>query len=96
MLTTENFAATVLAAGQEQEQEQEQEHVYLVEFYAPWCGHCKTLEPEYKEAAATLRGSTGDRVRLGKVDATVESTLASDYDVQGRSVGGVWVGCVGG
>lgn len=80
MLTAENFAQTALAA--------EHEHVYLVEFYAPWCGHCKTLEPEYKEAAATLRDSTGDRVRLGKVDATVESTLASDYDVQGESGAG--------
>ncbi|KAI5059121.1 hypothetical protein GOP47_0025440 [Adiantum capillus-veneris] len=55
-------------------------HYVMVEFYAPWCGHCQALAPEYATAATELK-LLG--VYLAKVDATVEAELAQQHGIQG-------------
>ena len=54
----------------------------LGEFYAPWCGHCKKLAPEFATAAQQLAESNPN-VRLAKVDCTTEKEACAKYDVKG-------------
>ena len=52
---------------------------WFVEFYAPWCGHCKSLAPEWAELATELKGE----VKVAKVDATENKQSAEQFGVRG-------------
>jgi len=73
ILTDSNFDKLVM----------ESEEPFLIEFYAPWCGHCQRLEPEWNEAAAQLKEKTGGKVKVAKVDCTENQGLAQRFGVQG-------------
>lgn len=68
-LTDSNFDKLVLNSDE----------MWLVEFFAPWCGHCKNLEPHWAEAAQKLKG----KMKLGALDATVHTSKSGQYNVQG-------------
>lgn len=50
----------------------------MVEFYAPWCGHCKSLAPHYEKAGQQLKDG-GSKAVLAKVDGTVEKITAGSF-----------------
>jgi len=68
-LTPSNFQKEVMKS----------DAVWIVEFYAPWCGHCQRLVPDYTKAAKALKGV----VKVGAVNADEHKSLGQQYGVQG-------------
>lgn len=71
-LIPDNFDKVVLNSGKPA----------LVEFFAPWCGHCKNLAPVYEELAQHFDFAK-DKVVIGKVDADEHKDLGRKFGVQG-------------
>jgi len=67
VLTTATFA------------EQTKSGDWLIEFYAPWCGHCKKLAPTWEELATKSKG----QFNVAKVDCTVEKDVCSEQGIRG-------------
>eukprot|EP00927_Polykrikos_kofoidii_P006549 TRINITY_DN12648_c0_g3_i1.p1 TRINITY_DN12648_c0_g3~~TRINITY_DN12648_c0_g3_i1.p1 ORF type:complete len:345 (-),score=49.91 TRINITY_DN12648_c0_g3_i1:267-1301(-) len=50
----------------------------LIDFFATWCGPCKTMEPEFEAAARRL----GPQLRVGRLDSDKESAAAARFNIK--------------
>jgi protein disulfide-isomerase-like protein len=71
VLTDKNFDSIVLDTTKD----------VFVEFYAPWCGHCKRLAPDYDKFAESFAGE--EDVVIAKLDADKYGSFSSKYGVSG-------------
>lgn len=53
----------------------------LIEFYAPWCGHCKKLEPDYLALAKKYKGEKN--LVIAKMDATANDVPDERFKMEG-------------
>jgi len=60
--------------------------VWLIEFYSPWCGHCKKFAATYENVAETLHGMNKGKehkIKVAKVDGSKEKALALRFSITG-------------
>lgn len=69
-LTPSNFDRLVIQSDE----------IWVVEFYASWCGHCQQLVPEYTKLATALKGI----VKVGAVNADEHRSIGGQYGVKGN------------
>ncbi|KVI02075.1 disulfide isomerase [Cynara cardunculus var. scolymus] len=68
-LTPSNFKSKVVNSNS----------VVLVEFFAPWCGHCQALTPTWEKAATVLKGVA----TVAAIDADAHQAIAQEYGIKG-------------
>ena len=69
MLDADNLESTIY----------ESDETWLLELYAPWCGHCKTLRPEWAKLATRMKGVA----KVAKIDASIHRKFDSVYGLKG-------------
>ncbi len=70
-LTDDNFDSTI-----------RDHHIVMVKFFAPWCGHCKSLAPEYEKVAQKVKDENKDFV-IAELDATKHTKAAGKFEIKG-------------
>ena len=78
-LYSKRSGVETLSAAEFDERVIHHDGISVVQFYAPWCGHSKNIVPEYRKAAAALKGVA----RVYAVDGDAEKQLSGKYDIKG-------------
>lgn len=68
-LTTEKFQSEVTMSRDQ----------WLIKFYAPWCGHCQAMAPNWTQLAKEMKG----RLNIGEVNCDIEKRLCKDVQLGG-------------
>lgn len=76
--TEAHLVTAVSSASFRREVLEAPQSLVLIDFFAPWCGHCKTLAPEFRSAAEQLKGLA----KFVAIDATVQKEVAATYGVK--------------
>eukprot|EP00828_Plagiopyla_frontata_P043779 TRINITY_DN695_c0_g1_i6.p1 TRINITY_DN695_c0_g1~~TRINITY_DN695_c0_g1_i6.p1 ORF type:complete len:185 (-),score=47.22 TRINITY_DN695_c0_g1_i6:69-623(-) len=69
ILTDDNFDQLVMKS----------EKPFFIKFFAPWCGHCKRMHPDWVNLASEVK----DIVTIAQVDCTVHKNICSKFGVRG-------------
>ena len=77
-LTTETFKEKVFNYEANKDWKFEGEIPAIIDFYADWCGPCKTVAPILEE----LQAEYGDKLNIYKVNTEEQQELASVFGVQ--------------
>ena len=78
VLTKESFAEKVFNYEENEEWQFEGELPCIIDFYADWCGPCKTVEPILEELSEEHQGE----LNIYRVDIEAEQELAALFGIQ--------------
>ncbi len=71
---------TIILTDSSYEKAIKQYDYLMIFFHAPWCPHCKTMEPEYQKAAAVLKE---ENIYFAKIDGSTDKQASQKYKVHG-------------